>query len=369
MGRIAEFALFFTITVITSFTLRLLFVSGHFKHITNHSPGPCKVIPAKGSEDLAVLPDGLVFVSSEMRIQITLTFNKEYEDRKGKILTFNFNKPDEPPIELPLKNFNRTGFNPHGISLYRDPSTGVVSLFVINHRAGEQVVEIFDFDRQTHSLIHRRSVIDELIWSPNNLYAIGPDSFYVTNDNFFNGGNKLLWLLHFYLLQDVLRGNIVYFDGKKSMIATSGINANGINMDKDERFIFASTSIGRTVKVFRRRQDNTLELSQEIYFDSYIDNINVDPLTGNFWLVGIPRVTDAILHSTNVSHPSPSQVFEVKLGKPSTSGVAFPDYEVREVYVNDGKELSFATTAIVYQDRLLVGTLDNNMLLCQLIYY
>ena len=108
-----------------------------------------------------------------MRPHITLTFNKEYEDRKGKILTFDFNKPDEPPIELPLKNFNRTGFNPHGISLYRDPLTGVVSLFVINHRAGEQVVEIFDYDRHTHSLIHRRSVIDELIWSPNNLYAIG----------------------------------------------------------------------------------------------------------------------------------------------------------------------------------------------------
>ena len=28
------------------------------------------------------------------------------------------------------------------------------------------------------------------------------------------------------------------------------------------RFIFASTSIGRSVNVFRRRQDNTLELSQ-----------------------------------------------------------------------------------------------------------
>ena len=112
----------------------------------------------------------------EMRPHITLTFNKELGDRKGKILSFDFNKTDEPPIELPLKNFNRTGFNPHGISLYRDPSTGVVSLFVINHRAGEQVVEIFDFDRQTHSLIHRRSVIDELIWSPNNLYALGKTS-------------------------------------------------------------------------------------------------------------------------------------------------------------------------------------------------
>ena len=108
---------------------------------------------------------------------------------------------------------------------------------------------------------------------------------------------------------------------------------------------------------------------QEIYVDSYTDNINVDPLTGKFWLAGIPRAADAALHSTNLSHLSPSQVFEVNLGKASTSGVAFPDYEVREVYANDGKELSFATTALVYQDRLLVGTVDNNMLLCQLIHY
>ena len=28
------------------------------------------------------------------------------------------------------------------------------------------------------------------------------------------------------------------------------------------RFVFASTSFGRSVKIFRRRQDNTLKLSQ-----------------------------------------------------------------------------------------------------------
>ena len=48
----------------------------------------------------------------------------------------------------------------------------------------------------------------------------------------------------------------------------------------------------------------------------------------------------------------------VYLGKASTCGVAFPDYEVREIYANDGKELSFATAALVYQERLLVGTVD-----------
>ena len=57
----------------------------------------------------------------------------------------------------------------------------------------------------------------------------------MTNDNFFHGENTVLSLLQICFLHDVLRGNIVYFDGNKAMIATNGVNANGINMDKDER--------------------------------------------------------------------------------------------------------------------------------------
>ena len=82
--------------------------------------------------------------------------------------------------------------------------------------------------------------------------------------------------------------------------------------------------------------------------------------------MGIPRAADAAVHSTNLIHPSPSQIFEVNVGKAFSSGVAFPDYGVREVYSNVGKELSFATTPLVYQDRLLVWTVDNNILLYML---
>ena len=92
---------------------------------------------------------------------------------ESKLMTFNLNKPNENPVELTLKNFNRTGFNPHGISVYQDPSSGTVSLFVVNHRPDAQAIEIFDFERETHTLIHRRSVVDALIWSPNNLHPIG----------------------------------------------------------------------------------------------------------------------------------------------------------------------------------------------------
>lgn len=105
--------------------------------------------------------------------QLTPMYDKDLDKRKGKLLTFDFNKPAEDPVELTLKNFNRTGFNPHGISVYRDPATGVTSLFVISHRPDAEAVEIFDFERETHSLIHRRTVMDDLISNPNNLHAVG----------------------------------------------------------------------------------------------------------------------------------------------------------------------------------------------------
>ena len=106
-----------------------------------------------------------------------MPYDPVLDTREGKLLTFDLNKPSQDPVELALKNFNRTGFNPHGISVYRDPSSGAVSLFVVNHGPDAQAIEIFDFERETHSLLHRRSVVDELIWSPNNLHAVGKLSY------------------------------------------------------------------------------------------------------------------------------------------------------------------------------------------------
>lgn len=99
---------------------------------------------------------------------------------------------------------------------------------------------------------------------------------------------------------------------------------------------------------------------------SFVDNINVDPVTGDLWVAGLPRVLEFSAHTQNLSHHSPSQVVTVQLGEPSTSGVAFPDYKVREVYKNDGLELSGCTSAIVYKDRLLMGAAFSNMLYCEM---
>lgn len=112
-----------------------------------------------------------------LRYKLPFSYDAELDKRNSKLLTFDFAKPDQDPIEVTLKNFNRTGFNPHGITVYQDPSSNRVSLFVINHRLDAQAIEIFDLERASHSLVHRRSVVDPLIWSPNNLYAVGKDDW------------------------------------------------------------------------------------------------------------------------------------------------------------------------------------------------
>ena len=68
----------------------------------------------------------------------------------------------------------------------------------------------------------------------------GPDSFYVTNDNFFHFESTLMRNLWAFLLNYWLPCNIVFFDGFKAIKAFVGVHPNGIAMDKDERLVRVS---------------------------------------------------------------------------------------------------------------------------------
>ena len=100
-----------------------------------------------------------------------------------------------------------------------------------------------------------------------------------------------------------------------------------------------------------------------------VDNINLDPVTENLWLAGFPQALEFVKHTKNFSHPSPSQILTLQLREQSTSGEPFPDYEAREVYKNDGREVSGASSALFYKDRLLVGSVFSNMVYCEVKYY
>jgi arylesterase/paraoxonase len=77
-------------------------------------------------------------------------------------------------------------FHPHGMSLYRGPN-GALTLMAINRPLPDHPasVEIFDVDESGAApvLRHRKTVTGGLLQSPNDLVAVGPDRFYLTNDH------------------------------------------------------------------------------------------------------------------------------------------------------------------------------------------
>ena len=95
------------------------------------------------------------------------------KDFKGMLYSFDMNDPEAKPKPVSYENFNDTGFNPHGIDLYIHPKTQEISLFVINHGAGINTIEIFHVNPENIVLKHIKTIFDEKLISPNDVLATG----------------------------------------------------------------------------------------------------------------------------------------------------------------------------------------------------
>src|SRR5690606_28881387 len=131
-------------------------------------------------------------------------------------------------------------FRPHGISLHI-AADGSRRLFAVNHpAAGSEAVEIFDI-AEDGMLTHSRSVTDPLFVSLNDVVAVGPESFYATNDHASKNGLHQLFS-NLLLLRNT---NVIYFDGASGRVAADKFGlANGINASPDGRRIYIADLMG-----------------------------------------------------------------------------------------------------------------------------
>lgn len=355
--------LFFFTTFFIAFIAKNMINLGYFKVVLNHSPGPCKLFKVNGSEDIEILPSGIAIISSGLKWRSGGSHDPEIDKREGKIYMMDLNSSNPTLEEIPLKSFDRTGFNPHGISTFVDPDTGGVRLFVVSHKAEADAIEIFQFEQESKVLTHLRSVVDDAIYSANNVKATGPDSFYVTNDLYFRSGRSVLRMIEMFVLA---AGSVVYYDGSRAKYAATGIwFPNGINMDQSGRFVYIGSIGKRGVLVFRRQENNELVRSQFIHTGFVVDNVVVGG-NGDLWISGFPVAFDFFKHEHNLSHPCPSLAITVRLGRAQSTGEVFPDFELREVYSNNGHELKGSTVAAEYKGKLLIGTVFDNLLYCNI---
>jgi len=331
------------------FALQLVRAAGEFKTLEPHFRGACTSVPGPlGAEDVTVHPGtGIAYISATDRRSVRA-------GGPGRGAIYAYDLTSDSPRPKNLTPDADEDFHPHGLSLFVGKD-GRDALYVVNHAAGRHSIEIYDL--LGGELLHRGTLSDPLLTSPNDVVAVGRDRLYVTNDHAKPAG--LARTLEDYLRRSI--STVVYYDDGRFSVAASGLRyPNGINVSRDGERLYVASTTGGIVLVLRiDPESGALEERGVIPIGSGVDNIEIDA-NGDLWIGAHPKLLTFVKHSGDASLLAPSQVIRV----------SHPDADspvVEEVFLSLGEDLSGSSVGAVHGDRLLVGAvLDEGILDCRM---
>uniref|UniRef100_A0A8C2NP75 Paraoxonase n=1 Tax=Capra hircus TaxID=9925 RepID=A0A8C2NP75_CAPHI len=281
---------------------------------------------------------------------------KSFEpDKPGKILLMDMNEEDPTVLELKMtgSNFDASSFNPHGISTFTDEDN-TVYLLVVSHPDFKSTVELFKFQEEEKSLLHLKTIRHELLPNLNDLVAVGREHFYATNDHYFVDQYLRSWELYLGLAWS----NVVYYSPDDVRVVASGFDfANGISMSPDRKYVYIAELLAHKIHVYEKHANWTLTPLKSLDCDTLVDNISVDPVTGDLWVGCHPNGMK--IFSYDPENPPGSEVLQIQ-------NILAEDPKVTVVYAEDGKVLHGSTVASVYKGKMLVGTVFQKALYCEL---
>ncbi|XP_038047028.1 serum paraoxonase/arylesterase 2-like [Patiria miniata] len=358
-GILLKATLFVVFVACLQFGIKVALMVGVHRHSFNHTPGPCRVVPGidLGSEDISATSSGIAFISSGLKFS-PADWARESEI-KSRIFTFDFNHPERNVSEVSIKgeSFDKEGANYLGLSIWEDKNTGKVTLFVVNRAKGGSSVELFEYTQGTNTLVHKETVTSESIYSPNDVVAVSARRFYITND--FSKFKSFLEIL-----SPIPTGTVAYYDGEKARIVATGFAmANGINQSPDGKYVYVAGAFDNEVNIFEKNKDGSLTLLKKLNMFTTVDNIEVDRATGALWIGCHHQPYKMLMGDENDRNKGTAQVLKVVLDKDLNA-------DVREVLMDDGQLLARGSSvASTYGQQMLVGTVKNKMLYCQLLAY
>lgn len=347
------------LAVVVQHIFRVLFALDIHRSVNyHHSPGPCRqVMKENGSEDITVLANGIALISSSL-----------YE-KVGQIKMIDLIDPHSEVMDVIIEggyDIKEFMVKPHGLSVWKDENTGSVTVAVITHPdSSDDRIEMFNFSPYCRVLKHVRSITDPAFYNLNDLVLVGQNSFYVTKTHKLRKSWRTVETILMFKW-----GEILYYDGKTVQTVASKLSfPNGINMSPSGSHIYMAEFMSSTVLVYSRNKDNSLNLEQSVYLDSHVDNIEVDPKTGELWigshiiLYAIATVLDAFESNKEEARHmiSPSQVFKLKTER----GLIV---DATEVYLNNGTEITGSSVAAVYGNRMIIGSIASETVVCELVY-
>ncbi len=311
-----------------------LFVAGSFKSINPRQAGTVEVIEGiYGPEDMDMdESSGRLYLSSANRWRTQRGLSSD-----DAIWVLDADSNSSP---RKLSTDFRGEFHPHGISLFRQDS--MAWLLVVNHNTSGNFVEAFSIVGDM--LHHVRSYSDKDMFSPNDVVAVAPDKFYVTNDHGTERGFRRT-------LEDYGRlplSYVLYYNGATFTKVCQGLKyGNGINISRDGSRLFVATTTGRELYSYQRNsEDGSLTPLDNLALKTGLDNIDVDA-DGKLWIAAHPKLLAFVGHAKDSTKRSPSQVLKL-----TPSG---DSYLAEEVFMDDGSLLSGSSVAIHYKGQLFIG--------------
>ncbi|PIK58464.1 putative serum paraoxonase/arylesterase 1-like [Apostichopus japonicus] len=357
--------MFVGVLIIAQYVISQIIMRGYHRTVFPHYTGRCRnVSPLKtGSEDIAITSDGLAFITSGIKLFHKLVpADSRIMNFEGRIYLFDFNHPEKPAKKLRMVKLpQRKDFAPQGISIWEDKDGGHISVLVVNHRLWQarDTVEIFSFDRNTLILHHKKTVINEFFRSLNDIAATGPSSFYVTNDGHYTFSPlRLLERFGMFPWGDVLHVN----NDNALKVLNKMYEVSGIALSSDGRYVFIASPYGQDLHVYSRGEDDKLTIFQKINLGTAPDDITIDSSTGDL-IVSCFQYGIKSLNQLYFKERGAAQVLRL------TSKSLDPDKRyiatrTIELFADDGELISQSSTAVVYGDALLIGSVTDRTVYC-----
>jgi arylesterase/paraoxonase len=328
------------------FVVNIFVSTGFFRTIENNFNGNIlKEIYLPGAEDITISQiDSFAIISATDRQKIPNT-----KQESGGLYFLDLKDKNYQPIHL-TKNFKKP-FAPHGISIFKKEN--IYTIAVINHTTEGEFIEIFKLIDQ--KLTHQKTLKNELIFSPNDIVLLDENSFYFTNDHKYKSGLKRL--AEDYLGLSI--SNVIYFDGENYTQVADGIAyANGINFDVKRDLLFVASPRKFLLKVFQKNEDNSLTFIEDIDCKTGVDNIEFDR-ENNLWIGAHPNLLHFASYAKADKEISPSEIIKISYTKKG-------NYNIEQVYLEDGAKMSASTVAATFGNIILTGNvMDDHFLILE----
>jgi sugar lactone lactonase YvrE len=308
-----------------------------FSHVDPKGPKNCeKISGTPGPEDLAIDREtGILYISSHERRE---------KNKTGYIYTLDLKKETKTPVKIETNYPEK--FAPHGIFFAN--ISGVKKLYVISHPrligGNEHTIEIFKIEKE--KLIFEATLKNELLLSPNDLFVTQDGKIFVSND--VPSGSQFGQIVH--VLLRLNSSPISYYNGKDwSLLSEKTAFGNGILIKKEngKDYLYRSSHVYESVLKYELNYSSTLEpqlkLVKKIELGAGADNLEEEE-NGNILVAGHKSNMRFMAHAGNKEKTSPTQIFRI-----------FADGTTKEIYSNDGEEISGASTGLSYKNNLYIS--------------